>query len=618
MLADTKSLPFDCYIQSKSLFLHELVEKNMLKKFFKYTFWATVSMLIAIFLTTIIVGAIIMSSVLPAEKTPIPGPYAMLEININGTLPERVHSDPLDELLGNEIPQMGLDVALRAIREAKDNEKIKAIYLKGGILQASPASLEELRNALLNFKKSRKPIYAYADVYSQGAYYVCSVADSVYLNSRGQVDWHGLSSEPIFLKDALGKLGIQMQVFKKGTYKSAVEPFTSTQMSEANREQVSSYLQSIWSKMVADVSSSRAISKDSLNFYADQLTTFLPGKEMVRTGFVDELIYLDEMRAKLKQAVGANEKEGVQFLSPQQLVALANARQTDVSDQIAIYYAHGDIVSSSVESIYSNATIDARKVIRDLDKLGKDKQVKAVVLRINSGGGSAYASEQIWYAVQQLNALKPVIVSMGGMAASGAYYLACGSNYLMAEPTTLTGSIGIFGMFPDASELLTEKIGLHFDGVKTNKHADYGNIGRSMNSDEKAILQRYIEEGYDLFINRVKDGRKMSVAQVESLAEGRVWTGIQAKKNGLVDALGGLDDAVRIAAQRAQTTQYKRAYYPEEKPWYEQLIGQSRNRFLENKVKESVGAYFPLLQTLESIEKQDPIQARIPYLPNIR
>ena len=588
----------------------------MFKKFLTYTILSILSILTSFFLAICIIIGII-SGMVPQKKSPIIGPNAVLELNISGFLPERGTPNPLSYFIGSDLSSVGLDQYLQALQEAEHNPQIKALFLKGGLLQADPATQEELRKAILNFKKSKKPIIAYADIYSQGSYYICSAADKIYLNTTGQLDWHGLSAEPIFFKETLEKLGIKMQVFKKGTYKSAVEPFTSTQMSEANREQINSYVQSIWNKIVSDVSESRKISKDSLQTYADRLMTFAPASQLLQYKLIDKLVYIDDMRSTLKKVIGIKETDHIQLLSPEEIVTNTTEDKKQGKAHIAVYYACGDIVSHSVENIYSGDIISANTVIKDLDQLKKDNQVKAVVLRINSGGGSAYASEQIWHAVRTLNQVKPVIVSMGGTTASGAYYLSCGADYLIAEPTTLTGSIGIFGMFPDASQLLTEKLSIHYDRVKTNRHADFGSISRPMNSEEQQIIQQFIERGYDLFIERVQTGRHMDRQQVEKLAEGRVWTGEQALKNGLVDSLGSLNDAIRIAAQKVGITDFRTVYYPLPQPWYKTLAGELQENFFEDKIKAHANPYYPLIQLLESVWQQDPIQARIPYVPNI-
>ena len=590
----------------------------MIKKILKYTFIITISMFVACLLFIFTISGITIGMLYPQNSSVTLQDNTVLEIPINGLLNERTAENSVMSLLGtDDISSNSLENILAAIKEAQENASVKAIYLRGGFFQASPAAAEEIRQALSTFKQSGKPIIAYADAYSQASYYVCSVANTLLLNPLGQIDWHGLASEPIFYKDLLAKFGIRMEVFKVGTYKSAVEPYTMTEMSDANRQQVTSYLQSIWSHMAGNVSRSRKIHPDSLQVYADRYITLAPGKQITQIKMADKLAYIDETRTLLKKAIHLNENEQLQIVSPAQLADIRQVNKPTQEDEIAVYYAYGDIVSTPLTGIGSNATICAPDVIQDLEELGNDEHIKAVVLRINSGGGSAYASEQIWRSIRLLSKKKPIVVSMGGMAASGAYYIACGANHLMALPTTLTGSIGIFGIIPDASELLTEKLNLHFDEVKTNEHATFGTQARPMNVTERHLMQQYINRGYDLFVKRVSEGRHIKAESVNKLAQGRVWTGTQAKENGLIDEIGTLEDAIKRAAKMGKTNTYDVVHYPKQKPWYELLLEEKGRNYIEGEVKQLLGDYYAPLRFLKSSTRQDFIQTRIPYLPNI-
>lgn len=584
-----------------------------MKDFVKYTL-ATLCGLLLSGIIFLMIGLFSIASMLMAES-PIPSlkPHSVLRLTLNGELQEDTPEDPIGELLGNSYPTLSLKAILSAVKEAKENPNIDGIYIEAQtLLGATPAMTREIREALADFKESGKYIIAYGDSYTQGCYYICSVADQIILNPQGQLNWCGMASQPIFYKDLLEKIGVKMQVFKVGTYKSAVEPFTATRMSEANREQVSSYINDIWQTMLADVSASRMLDTDLLDTYADSMLTFRPAEEMLRKGMVDTLCYMDGVSRILREKTG-KEDGLLPLISVKEMVAIA-ATAPKTGDKIMVYHAYGDIVSQKTD--WSESVIDAESVCRNLKALREDPSVKAVVLRVNSGGGSAYASEQIWHEMNLLREAKPVVVSMGGMAASGGYYISCAANYIVADPTTLTGSIGIFGLIPDASQLLGEKLGLHFDVVKTNEHADFGNMSRPFNPSESRMMQGHIERGYQLFTERVAASRNMDIRQVEQLAEGRVWTGQQALENGLVDANGSLQTAIRKAAELAQVETYHTEYAPVPAPWYENLLNRQKKDYLNTTLQETLGAYYAPLMNLKQIRKTDHIQARMPYDPN--
>lgn len=588
-----------------------------MKEFFKYVL-ATIVGFICVTAFMGIMSLIMFFSIMATSDTqPTVSDGSVLRIELNGTVSERATENPFAELMGNKaLASQGLDDLLKAIKVAKTNDKIKGIYLEGGLLSADFASLEELRKALVDFKQSKKFVVAYADQYTQGSYYLASAADKVWLNPSGMLDWHGIASQPIFFTDLMKKVGVKMQVFKVGTFKSAVEPYILTEMSEPNRQQVQSFIGDIWQHFCQDVSASRKISTDSLNAFADRYVTFAEANDYVRLKMVDELTYIDQVRTKLQKL---SQQDKVNFISPAELAKLDVPASS--SNDIAIYYAEGTIVDVSTQSPLNStqSEIVGSKVVSDLDKLAKDESVKAVVLRINSGGGSAYASEQMWRAVQQLKAKKPVVVSMSGMAASGGYYLSCGADYIVADKTTLTGSIGIFGMVPDASELLTDKLGLHFDVVKTNVSSDFGAMGRGFNAAESAAMQNYVNRGYRLFLKRVADGRKMTPEQVDKIVQGRVWTGNQALKIKLVDKLGTLNDAVAEAAKRAKLQDYAICTFPAKTPWFEQLMNETTQRdYLEEKLQSALGVYYEPLRFVSTYDKHNVLQARMFYVPNFQ
>ena len=543
---------------------------------------------------------------------------SVFTLMLSGQLEERMAENPLSMLTGQVSENLGLDDIISAIKKAKTNENIKGIYIEAGIFSSdAPASAHAIREALLDFKKSGKWIVAYGDTYTQTTYYICSVADKLFLNPEGMVDWHGLSANPYFVKDLLAKFGVRYQLCKVGKYKSAPEMMTADKMSDPNREQVTAYMTGIWQVMLKEVAASRKVSADSLNAYADQFVTLAEQQELVRKKLVDKLIYTDEVKGEIRQMLKLDKDDEI----PQLLLAdMKNVKGPKLEgDQVAVYYAYGEIVDSETGSMMDDeANIVANTVCKDLEKLMNDDDVKAVVLRVNSPGGSAYASEQIWRSVTQLKAKKPVVVSMGGYAASGGYYISCAANYIYSEPTTITGSIGIFGMFPDFSGLLTDKLGVKFDEVKTNKHAAFGTVARPFNAEELAMLDQYIGRGYELFRKRVSDGRQQPVAQVEEIAQGRVWLGNDALKIKLVDAIGSLDDAVKKAAELAKLKEYHATSYPEPMDWWASLIDQTeKGSYLDSHMRQALGEYYEPLRLVKNMNRQSAIQARLPYYINI-
>lgn len=590
-----------------------------MKDFFKYV-CATI---VGIILTSVIMTVICivsMAGMMASENMSQPvKENSILRIKLQGSISEKGDdSNPMAFLMNEaDMEDIPLDVALDALKKAAKNDKVKGIYLEGGILSSNPAELQELRQGLLEFKKSGKWIVSYADQYTRASYYLCSTADKIYMNPIGMLDWSGMASEPIFYKGLLEKVGIKMQVFKVGTYKSAVEPFICDQMSDANREQVTSFLNSIWGNLQKDVAKSRKMEVDALNALADSMTFLSDPEASVKAGMVDKLCYKSEVKEALKKRLKLEDDDKLTFTTLNDVSKAENLNEK-VDDEIAIYYAYGEINDDRTSGFSQEHTITAKEMTKDLQKLAEDKDVKAVVIRVNSPGGSAYASEQIWHEVELLKAKKPVVVSMGGLAASGGYYISCGANKIFAEATTLTGSIGIFGMFPDPSELLTKKLGLSFDVVKTNALSDFGQTGRPLNETECRMLQAYVNKGYELFTGRVALGRGMAQDSVKAIGEGRVWTGEQALKIGLVDKLGNLDDAVKAAAKLAKVEKYTTAQYPDAKPWYVGLLDKSTDDYMESQMRAILGEYYSTFSLIRNLKNQNPIQARIPFDPNIR
>ncbi len=589
-----------------------------MKDFLKYTLATLVGMLLFL-AVTVAIGAMCFAALFSSDgATNGVDRNSVLVLDLSGTLQERSQEDFLDQFGTGNVEALGLEDILDAIRAAGDDDDVKGIYLKAGLVSPdSWATLQAIREALLGFRERGKWVLAYSDLYTQGTYYLASAADRILINAKGQLDWHGLSSQPIFLKDLLAKFGVRMQLAKVGTYKSMPERYTADRMSDANREQVTAYVTGIWDKVCSDVSQSRGISVDRLNEYADSLIMFNATEDYVRYGLVDSLVYADAVRDEMNRLLGQEAGNEVSTVGVEDLCGRAGGKK---GGEVAVYYAWGDIVDSEEAGMLSRGgKIVAKRVCEDLEDLMDDDGVKAVVLRVNSGGGSAYASEQIWHQVQLLREKKPVVVSMGGMAASGGYYIGCGADWIVAEQTTLTGSIGIFGMFPDASELLTQKLGVRFDAVGTNRNSGFGTMSRPFNDEEMGYLTRYIERGYALFLSRVAEGRGMDVSQVDSVAQGRVWLGPDAAAIGLVDELGGLDAAVAKAVELAGLKGHHTRAYPGKKGWMESLMDAFSAEYrVAGAMRDALGEYYEPFRLLRTMSVQDAAQARMPFIVNLK
>lgn len=545
---------------------------------------------------------------------------SVLVIKLQGSVQDYVEEDitMMFEMMNGELENQGLDKILSAVEKAKSNEDIKGIYVEAGAVEFdSPATMVALRRALQDFKKSGKWVMAYGDNMTQSAYYVASVADKVYAHPTGVIDLRGLGGNYTYYKGLYDKLGIHFLAARVGKYKSYVEQNTRTDMSENDREQRTALLEGVWKVMAKDICASRGLNVDQLNaFVNDSLLIFADQNDYKRMSLVDGVVYPEQFRAEVKKRMKLEQDEEVNNLSVTAMEGVPGASEREKGEEVAVYSASGDIVDMSMASLTGAREIVGDDVVSDLEKLAKDEDVKAVVLRVNSGGGSAAASEKMWHAVELLKAKKPVVVSMGGAAASGGYMMSCGANYIFAEPVTVTGSIGIFGLVPNISELLTDKLGVTFDGVQTHKNTTaIENLTLKKDTErEMRFLQNSVNRGYDRFLKIVAGGRKKSVAQIHEVAQGRVWLAPDALKVGLVDEIGSLDDAVKKAAQLAKLQEYHTKNYPEPAPWYAKLMEQAEGKnYLDEELKTLLGDQYVQWTYLKTINKRNRIQAVMPY-----
>ena len=588
-----------------------------MKDFFKNVFATFVGLFLFVLVTLLLGFVCIFGMVLSSESTTEIKNNSVLVINLSGPLNERTEENVITKFVGKTANETSLEDVLSGIEKAKADKNIKGIYLEAGVfVPNSYAALQEIRDALIDFKKSNKWIVAYGDSYTQGTYYLASVANDVYLNPQGMLDWHGLSTQRIYLKDMLAKFGVKVQVSKVGTYKSATEMFTGDKMSDADRQQTSAYLNGIWKYLLKGVGESRNIPIAKLNEYADSVITFANPTDYLKMKLIDKLLYTDQVRNEIKKRLGIASGDDIDQVS---LADLKMVKADKNGNEIAVYYAYGDIVDAPVSGTsLSQHNIVGKDVCKDLNELMVDDDVKAVVIRVNSGGGSAFASEQMWHQIMELKKVKPVVVSMGGYAASGGYYMSVPANWIVAEPTTITGSIGIFGMFPDFSGLASEKLGIKFDEVKTNKNGTFLSPMRPLTPDEMRMLQVYIDRGYNTFKDRVAQGRKLTMQQVETIAQGHVYTGEDALKIKLVDELGGLDKAVQKVVQLAKIKDYYTKNYPAPVNWLDQIFGDYvQDNYLSEQLHSSLGMLYQPFSILRTLNQQSAIQARIPYFINI-
>ena len=545
-------------------------------------------------------------------------------IKLDGTISERAEEDsPVNEILNmGDMSAMGLDDLISAIRKAKDHEDIKGIYLEGGALSFdSPATAQQLRDALRDFKKSGKWIVAYANRYYQTSYYVASVADNIYLNDHGNIDFKGLGAKGEYTKGLYDKLGIKYMVAKVGKYKSYVESNTQTGMSDYDREQRTAYLTGIWNYWLKEMAESRKVKAEALNQLAnDSIMAFADTKDYVKAKLVDKVMFPEEIKAEVKKRLKLGKDDDVNQLSLSDMLNV-KSKKDDEGEKIAIYYAYGSIVDSEAMNLLDGGghSIVGKTTAEDLRKLADDDDIKAVVFRVNSGGGSAVASEQIRHALKLLKAKKPVVVSMGGMAASGGYWISSPANYIFAEPTTITGSIGIFGLIPNFSGLVTDKLGITFDGVTTNKFSDYETdliLGKDTDQIMKH-MQTYIDHGYQQFLDIVSEGRGMKPAEVDSIGQGRVWLATDALKIKLVDQLGSLDDAVKKAAELAKVKEYYTKAYPGESSWIDRFMpSEDKGSYLDSQMQKELKTllgdlYEPLMEIRQTLKGSSRMQARM-------
>ena len=583
-----------------------------MKEFFKHVFATIVGLFLFGFIMTILAFISLVGIIASSENTNDIKDNSVLVLNLDGVMAERTEDNVLNKL--NGVDGMSFEAYQRAIRNATDNDKIKGIFIQANSLGAEMAHLEELRQSLADFKKAGKWIIAYGEEMSQGSYYLSSLADKIYLNPSGELNWLGLGGETQYVKHTLAKIGIRAVPVKVGKYKSAVEIFTEDKMSDANREQTERYLNGWWNKIVTDVATSRKISKDSLNAYADRIITFEDPQQLVKARMIDGLIYNDQTKAIVAKMLGQDKDDDINQVAVRDL---QEEPTEGLSDHIAVYTATGDIVdSSSPEGLFRGGSqIVGKDFCKDMRDLADDKNVKAVVLRINSGGGSAYASEQMWHQIMELKKKKPVVVSMSGAAASGGYYISSAANYIVANASTITGSIGIFGIFADRSKLYTQLLGMKFDEVKTNRNSVMNAQGHFLTDEQFNIVQRSVERGYRLFKKRVAEGRHMTMDQVEAVAQGHVYLGSDALRIRLVDALGNLDTAIRKAAQLAKLDAYDVKCYPEQPSLLNQLLDMddSMDSYLNSKLRLLMGDMYEPLKMKYELETMGRVQARLPF-----
>ena len=542
---------------------------------------------------------------------------SVLVLKLDGSMTEQEEENMMNSLQG--ISSLSFEGTMKAIKKAKDNDKVAGIYLEAGQFGADLAQAEEIEKALLDFRKSGKWIIAYGENYSTLGYYLASTANKIYLNKDGMIEWSGIGGEKVYYKNLLAKVGIKFVTTKVGKYKSAVEQLTADNISDADREQTQRYLDGWWNTILATVAKNRSLNKDSLNAYADRVITLEAPENMQKYKLVDGLIYNDQIADIVRKQLGIDKEDDINKLTVDDI----NADDTPVTgEHIAVYYAYGDIVDkASPQSIFQDdRQIVGNDMCKDLEDLAKDDDVKAVVIRVNSGGGSAYASEQIWHQISELKKVKPVVVSMSGAAASGGYYLSSNANWIVADPTTITGSIGIFGLFLDRSELYTKKLGINYAEVKTNRNSVFGASGHPFTPEQLSLLQNNVNRGYMLFKKRVAEGRKMTMEQVENIAQGRVWLGQDAIKLKLVDQLGGLDDAIAKAAKLAKMSDYETVSYPSPLSTWEQLLGSyvGGDDLLNGKMQTYLGEFYEPFKIINDAKHMDKVQARMPYIIKIK
>lgn len=589
-----------------------------MKQFFKFMFASMLGTIITLFLAFLILMGIIVSAISSTKEEVKISDNSILHIKFEGIVNDRSSNNPFEGFDFNNMKnktELGLNDILKTLKKAKDDPKIKGIFLDLSDIQFGVATLEEIRNELKEFKKSGKFIYSYSETYSQKAYYLATVSDVIALNKEGSIDFHGLGAELMFFKGLLKKLDVEMQIIRHGKYKSAIEPFMLDKMSNENREQTRQFLSGIWEHIVGEISQARKISVDQLQNIADSLLIQTP-EDALKYGFIDKIAYKDEVINDLKTKSGIDDKKDLE------LVTLLKYKEADpakkeikfTKNKIAVVYAVGSITGGEG----NDAVIGSEKISKAIREARIDSTVKAIVLRVNSPGGDALASEVIWREVVLAKNTKPVVVSMGDYAASGGYYIACGATKIVASPSTITGSIGVFGMIPNMQKLFNNKLGITFDTVMTNKNAITVSGTRPLSTYQEKVIQNQIERIYKTFITHVAEGRKMSVEAVDNIGQGRVWNGYDAKKIGLIDEFGGLDKAVEIAKSLAKVDEYKIIEYPKQKEFFQQILDELKGEEAKTKlIKSELGDNYIFYKTVQNINTMKGLQARIPYLINI-
>ncbi|HOK38867.1 MAG TPA: signal peptide peptidase SppA [Bacteroidales bacterium] len=589
-----------------------------MKTFWKYTLATIVgSLLTFILIFGIIFGifGVMLSGF--GEQEVVIKDNSVLKISLKYDIPDKTSDNPFSNMdfgTFKTTKVLGLNDILKTIEKAKADDRIKGIYLDISSVPAGLATIEEIRNKLLDFKTSGKFVVTYTSVLTQKSYYLASVSDKIFLNHQGGMEWKGLYSQVMFFKGALEKLGIEAQIFRHGQFKSAIEPFISDKMSEANKLQTSVLLNSIWNDITKKIGEARNITPQRLNEIADSMLV-MNAESALKYGFVDSLIYYDEFLQILTEMTG-NDKKDEMFISINKYSkAKVEVKKKNTSNNlIAVIFAEGDIVDGGEQE----GSIGGDWMAEQIRKVRENDDIKAVVLRVNSPGGSGLASEIIWREAKLTNEKKPVVVSMGNLAASGGYYISCPASYIFALPNTITGSIGVFGLIPNFQKLMNEKLGITYDGVGTNKYSDFGTVLRPFNENERAIIQLQIENFYDLFITRVADGRGLIKAQVDSIGQGRVWSGLNAIEIGLVDQIGGINDAVRKAAELAKLNDYRIKEYPEKQDYFQKFLTDLSENTSEKAIKKALGENYKLFKMLQNIEKMTGIQARMEYVIDIQ
>jgi len=584
-----------------------------MKTFLKYLLASILGFIIASFLLFLTMLGIVGGLMSSSNKLVEVKENSLLYINLNKEIVDRASNNPFngfDYASMQPKTSLGLNDILKAIKNAKDDSKIKGIFMEVDAVAAGAATVNEIRNALMAFKESGKFIVSYNDVYSQKAYFLSTVADKIYLNPEGAVDWIGLRAEVMYYKNILEKLGVEPQIIRHGKFKSAVEPFMLDKMSPENREQISTFIGSIWNYWVDGISKSRNISVAELNRMADEMM-IRNGKTSYDNKLVDSLIYKDQVIDILKKRLGVSDKKDIASISLDDYSKLPTPLKGKglSKNKIAVIYASGNIVMGSS----TDGEIGSDGFSRAIRDARRDSTIKAIVLRINSGGGSALASEVIWREMVLAKKVKPVIVSMGDVAASGGYYIAAPADTILADPTTITGSIGVFGMYFNVKDGMNKKLGINVEAVSTNKHSDFGSMYRPLTAEERAVAQLGVEDIYQSFIGHVAEGRSIPVARVDEIGQGRVWSGANAININLIDQFGGLDAAIAIAVKKAKLDSYRITELPKQKDPFQQLIEDITKNTKISILKDELGAAYSQYSNLKSMLSNQGVQARIPY-----